>query len=238
MQNKKYIPRPGYGTVQRDIMTMEISLHSKAVYCLLATYTGDKEACFPSLNTICSDLKISKPTVIKSLKELESNNLLIIKKSKKKGSKENDVNLYIPLLLMVHLEQVDEDLFSFGGKGDLPRGKGGLPQVVKEVYRKNNSIKNNIEESNKKKRVFSPPTIEEVKAYFNEKGYTEESAIRAFNYYEAGEWSDGRGNKVKSWKQKMVGVWFKPENKKPSEQIDHSQLSNSMKRRMGLLPKL
>ena len=39
-----------------------------------------------------------------------------------------------------------------------------------------------------------------------------ESAEKAFNYYEAGDWKDSNGNQVKSWKQKMQGVWFKDEN--------------------------
>jgi hypothetical protein len=118
------------------------------------------------------------------------------------------------------------------------RIRHGLSDTVNPQLRSTTTPYSSSSTNPKKKYLFTPPTIDDVKQYFNEKGYTEESAIRAFNYYEAGDWSDGRGNKVKSWKQKMVGVWFKPENKKPLESIDHSQLSNSMKRRMGLLPKI
>lgn len=63
------------------------------------------------------------------------------------------------------------------------------------------------------------PTLQQVKDYFKEKGYSQESAVKAFNYYEAARepndkhWKDGKGNLIKSWKQKMIGVWFKPENK-------------------------
>tara|TARA_R110000822_G_scaffold80191_2_gene191225 strand:- start:5854 stop:6504 length:651 start_codon:yes stop_codon:yes gene_type:complete len=64
-----------------------------------------------------------------------------------------------------------------------------------------------------KTKGFAPPTLLEVKEYFKEKGYSESSAIKAFNYYEEGNWKDSRGQKVKSWKQKMQGVWFKDENK-------------------------
>ena len=65
----------------------------------------------------------------------------------------------------------------------------------------------------KKTKGFAPPTLLEVKEYFKEKGYSDASAIKAFNYYEAGDWKDSKGQKVKSWKQKMQGVWFKDENK-------------------------
>lgn len=61
-------------------------------------------------------------------------------------------------------------------------------------------------------RVFIPPTFEEVLLYFLEKGYTENSAKKAFEYYNVANWKDSKGSQVKNWKQKMQGVWFKPEN--------------------------
>lgn len=73
----------------------------------------------------------------------------------------------------------------------------------------------------KEKRVvnkFTAPTILEVQTYFIENGFNKELAIRAFNYYEVGNWSDSKGNKVKNWKQKMRGVWFKEENKEVNKQ--------------------
>lgn len=65
----------------------------------------------------------------------------------------------------------------------------------------------------KKTKSFIPPTLEEVKEFFKEKGYNEIGAKKAFDYYEAGGWKDGKGNQVKNWKQKMLGVWFRDEYK-------------------------
>jgi hypothetical protein len=64
-------------------------------------------------------------------------------------------------------------------------------------------------------REFIPPIIEDVIQYFVENGYSKESAIHAFKYYNEADppWTDSRGQKVRGWKQKMRGVWFKPENK-------------------------
>jgi hypothetical protein len=65
------------------------------------------------------------------------------------------------------------------------------------------------------------PSLTDVINYFKEKGYTEESAKKAFNYYQQSVtgsqnyWRDGKGNTIKNWKQKMIGVWFKPENELP-----------------------
>ena len=49
--------------------------------------------------------------------------------------------------------------------------------------------------------------------YFLQNGYTKEAGETAFKYYDVAEWKDGKGNKVRNWKQKMIAVWFKPENK-------------------------
>lgn len=60
---------------------------------------------------------------------------------------------------------------------------------------------------------FIPPTLDEVKTFFKEKGYNEIGAKKAFDYYSAGDWKDAKGNQVKNWKQKMLGVWCRDEYK-------------------------
>lgn len=61
---------------------------------------------------------------------------------------------------------------------------------------------------------FIPPDLDEVERYFDSKGYTQEAARKAFEYYQEGDWKDSKGKRVKNWKQKMIAVWFKPENLK------------------------
>ena len=79
---------------------------------------------------------------------------------------------------------------------------------------------NTIKESKiKEKKVIYTPLIDEVILYFNENGYTKESAVKAYNFYDVANWVDSKGNKVKNWKQKMQGVWFKDENKIKNEQL-------------------
>lgn len=55
--------------------------------------------------------------------------------------------------------------------------------------------------------------VNEVKYYFKEKGYTENSAIKFYEYYSVADWKDSNGKPVKSWKQKAQSVWFTEENK-------------------------
>lgn len=60
---------------------------------------------------------------------------------------------------------------------------------------------------------FTPPTLNEVIFFFKEKNYPEVLAVKAFEYYNLGNWKDGSGKQVKNWKQKMLSVWMKEENK-------------------------
>lgn len=148
---KVKVEAKGYGIVQRDFMTSDVSIYAKLVYTLLRTYSGDKDSCYPSINTIVTDLKISKSTVIRSIKELEESNMIVVRRSKKKGKNENAVNMYVPLSLMVEIDLEKRDSegeeVGLGGTHQTPRGTHQTPGVVSEEYRKNNSIKNNKEES-------------------------------------------------------------------------------------------
>jgi hypothetical protein len=80
---------------------------------------------------------------------------------------------------------------------------------------------NTIKESKvkEKKVIYTHPLVDEVIFYFADNGYTKESAVKAFNYYQENDWKDSRNNQVKNWKQKMQGVWFKDENKIKNEQL-------------------
>ena len=56
-------------------------------------------------------------------------------------------------------------------------------------------------------KSFIPPTLEEVRAYCQERGSSVDP-VRFFDYYTAGEWKDAKGNPVKNWKQKLI-TWEK-----------------------------
>lgn len=85
-----------------------------------------------------------------------------------------------------------------------------------QSHSEGNAIK---ERKVKEKKVIYTPIIDEVILYFTDNGYTKESAVKAFHYYQENDWKDSRNNQVKNWKQKMQGVWFKDENKIKNEQL-------------------
>jgi hypothetical protein len=87
---------------------------------------------------------------------------------------------------------------------------------VMQMNNKSNTNDNTINKVNKRdkvNKVFTPPTLDEVKLFFKEKGYSEVTGSTAFYYYDSANWVDSNGNKIKNWKQKMIGVWFKEEAK-------------------------
>ena len=110
-----------------------------------------------------------------------------------------------------------------GSKGGRPKTLGIKPTAKRPLSetKPNESQQEREREIEKnKKKIFTPPTLDEIKTYFKDSGYTEQSAEKAYNYYSEANWVDSKGNKVKNWKQKMQGVWFKDENKQQKGSID------------------
>lgn len=90
------------------------------------------------------------------------------------------------------------------------KGGGLLEQKDGNIY-----VTNTWLQYFKKKESFIPPIEKDVIDYFKDNGYSESAGKKAYMYYNAAEWTDATGKKIKSWKQKMIGVWFKEENKAP-----------------------
>lgn len=67
------------------------------------------------------------------------------------------------------------------------------------------------DKNKKKNKKFVPPTLEEVKAYAEEKGYDIDCEC-FWNYYNAGNWIDKKGDPVLNWKQRVV-TWSKKNDK-------------------------
>lgn len=68
-------------------------------------------------------------------------------------------------------------------------------------------------EIHKEKKVFAPPSYEQVLEYARKRNH-EELARKFFDYFEAGEWVDSKGVHVRNWKQKFI-TW---ENNNPSNE--------------------
>jgi hypothetical protein len=93
-------------------------------------------------------------------------------------------------------------------------GTEAIPETG--TYSNNNTITKNSK-GRRTPSEFVAPTSEEVEAYFDESGYTRAAGAKAWKYYDSAKWKDRDQKQVHNWKQKMIAVWFKPENAKPAD---------------------
>ena len=89
-------------------------------------------------------------------------------------------------------------------------------ECIQDVYTDKYSIDKNSLDKNSTGKRFTPPTLEEVKAYVTEKGYHVDAEF-FFKYYSEGQWKDKKGDPVKNWKQKLI-TWEKKDADKPKKQ--------------------
>ncbi len=81
----------------------------------------------------------------------------------------------------------------------------------------------------KKTAVFTPPTLEEIIAYANERNSIV-NPQKFFDFYEAGKWIDSNGKSVKNWKQKFITWENKEKDRLASKQIKQAQQESQLER--------
>ena len=91
-------------------------------------------------------------------------------------------------------------------KAPVSRARASRAEI--EIENNNNDIV--VEDSKKRKtQKNAPPTLEEVRAYCLEKGFTFDPDM-FFNHYEANGWVQGKGKPIKSW-QACCNTWQRRE---------------------------
>ena len=70
----------GINDWRNQLFQVQMSVYAKAVGCAIASYYRKGQLCYPSIQTLCMDCCLSKPTVLKAIKELECHNLISIRK--------------------------------------------------------------------------------------------------------------------------------------------------------------
>ncbi len=86
-----------------------------------------------------------------------------------------------------------------------------LREVTQTEEEREEDIEEDIKRKSKKEK-FTPPTLEEVKEYVQERN-SNVDPIKFWDYYETGGWKDSKGNPVKNWKQKLL-TWEKKDGVK------------------------
>lgn len=116
-------------------------------------------------------------------------------------------------------------------------GGKSYPKITLENRDKSTEIRD--------KKRFTPPTIEEVKAYCEERKNNVDYK-KFYEYYSIADWKDSKGQPVKNWKQKMIANWERnvtktersdiiPEyNESNNPQYDEERFNEIMNRRKNV----
>ncbi|RPF49619.1 helix-turn-helix protein [Thermodesulfitimonas autotrophica] len=123
------------------VFDSDLSANAKLVRLYLARCADGERAAYPSLNTIASRCGLSKPTVIKALKELEEKGWLV-RTGRVTAKQEHQTNVYL-LVTPEPEKQADRDKKEGGGKAALPPVKnitGKEEGVVNQFYQVVNDV--------------------------------------------------------------------------------------------------
>lgn len=153
---------------------------------------------------LAKELRLSEQEIRTSLNKLKSTNEITIKSTNK---------FSIITICKWAVYQVSDSI-------EQPANKPSKQQTINQ---QSTTLKEGIEGKKKKEGVkFIPPTLQDVVKYFIEKGYSPDAGKRAFEYYNEANWKDSTDKAVINWKQKMIAVWFKPENKSNGNTPEYS----------------
>ena len=202
---------PNHTQIPNAIIDEHMSILSHAQFKVLIaicrkTIGWHKQSDYISVSQIVDISGVSNKTVIKSIRELESMGFIITKKSQRS---------------ITHIT-INYDVTSVVSTptSELSTPPSVVSTPVASVL--STHTKETFKETIYKERLI--PTMDEVISYFLDNGYSKESAIKMYNFYDASisssrqkYWKDSRGNPVKNWKQKAQSVWFKSENEVKGE---------------------
>lgn len=166
------------------ITKLQLKGNTLMIYAIIYGFSQDGESSFSgSRQYLCDFTGATKRTIDASLNELIERNLIV-----KVSEKINDVihNKYKVNLNVLNCSSGVE--IAPGGKEIAPNN---IEYNIEE--KENIIITNNIKEKN-----FKKPTLEELEAYINEKGY-HFSASNFINYYDSVGWKIGK-SPMKDWK--------------------------------------
>ncbi len=68
--------RTNYFTLENDIFSLQLDPYEFLIYAYLVSRTGGKEYCWPSYQTMASDLGITENTIIRKIKSLVQKRLI------------------------------------------------------------------------------------------------------------------------------------------------------------------
>jgi len=219
--------RDGFTQIPNAVLkNNRICPQARLLYGILLSYGWQKNTCFPGLETLADDIGVSSRMIQKYIEELKSSGLVeVVRRGLGK------TNLYI----LKKIRNSDTKLKSYTDTNHSSEQKANHSSW--EEYEEEKYTEEEYEESiahtgkkskNRKSEKNQKPYLDDMIAYCEEMGESRgidpeqarQIAMNAYQYYEAGNWTDSRGKPVRNWKQKILAVWLKPEQTRPEKKLD------------------
>jgi hypothetical protein len=184
MENKSY-----YAVIPATVRYDErLKLLSRMLYGEITALSNEKGYCWANNKYFATLYKVSIRTITDCIKQLIDCGYIASQIIYKENSKEVEQRI-------LKLTNTPRRNFQEGIEE-----KQYTP--LEENFQDNITSINNIRES-KKKKSFTPPTLEEVKAYCEERKNNVDYKY-FYDYYSSGNWKDKKGDPVKNWKQRII----------------------------------
>ena len=168
---------------------------AKLVLIALADRANDDGECWPSLEKLVEDCETSKSTIIRKLAWLQDQGFIKRIHRAKDGMKTS--NLYrLPLAVQAFSVVSDRHI-------DVSERHQGSVTVTHKAP---------IETPNKNTGRFTPPTVQELIDYIEEKNYYYIDPKDFIDFYESKNWMVGK-NKMSKWKA-AASRWHRAEKKR------------------------
>lgn len=210
------------------VLDVNLSLAARG---LLVYMLAQSDAWQFSINALAKSQGISRGTMIKLVKELEAAGHIEIK------SRKNDRGHFeAPEWTIFEKHRSPKNRTTDICTTDTPQSK--KPNSRKSELRKNVPITNTNNNKYQDKQIlksnsisrtrekFTPPTLEDVKAYCQERQNNVDPE-RWFNYYTSNGWKVGR-NSMKDWKA-AVRTWERSSYDRPSSRPESSSTTEQKK---------
>lgn len=192
-KNKNYTVLSNYHLKDKNL-----SLKAKGLLSLMLSLPENWDYTEKGLTTLSKDCLDSVKT---TLKELENNGYLIRKQLKdEKGKFKN--NIY----------DIFENPILENSITENPITENPLTEKPTQLNTNILNTKNNIYSR------FVKPTLAEIQEYCIKRNNNVD-AKKFFDYYEASDWEDAKGNKVKNWKQKVITWEGRTQKEEPKQQV-------------------
>jgi hypothetical protein len=195
MENKKSY----YAIIPANVRYDErLKLLSRMLYGEITALSNEKGYCWATNAYFASLYNTSLRTIKSCISELKEYGYINVKLIYKENSKEVEKRILT----------IAENFTTYGKNFHHPSEENFTTPGEKNCTDNNTSINNTINNNNKEiKSHLSIPDLEEIRNYVKEKNLNVVPED-FFNYYTKCDWVDSRGNKVKSWKQKLL-TWNK-----------------------------